>query len=1093
MKKFYLVLISGLTLVFYNSLSQSATWEGALMETPAVASDQMNSKGGQDLAFLETRQQSALTSSKDLSAPSKSEVKLQEKVITGTVTSDTGEPIPGVTIIEVGTSNGVISDINGAYSIPVTGEDAVLQFSFVGMLTEQMEIQGQTVIDIVLLPDITQMDEVVVVGYGTARKADLTGAVGTVNVKEMQRVAATSVEAALQGRVAGVFVTQNNGTPGEAAKVYIRGPGTINNTDPLWVIDGIPSEAGNSLDMSVVESISILKDASAAAIYGSRAANGVILVTTKRGKSGELKVGFNTYLAQTQPTKMPDLVNAMEYAEMRTESLENAGRSTLPVYEKFANGDTALFFPDGSPIGEGTRWFEDVLFDKGSLQNYNFYVSGGSEKVNFYTSFDYFKEDGTALLAYFERYSFNINSDYKVGKMFTLGQSLQLAFTEKRDAEQIVGEQMARVSPFMPVWDETRNLPYPYDNFGIVDKDDYGFDPPSHFGMAHVEDKVERWYNTRGSAYIDFHPIKGLSWRTSLGGILKHKNERHYGKVYDMGNFYRYEDFLQNAIEYQSKVTFNSFLSYTRSIERHNFTAMVGAEFYKFSGSEMTARRDSFPVDLVIYDQGNPNKSLVEGKYNDNPETAQSFFGRLNYNFDNKYYFQFNFRRDGSSKFGPSNRYGNFPSFSAGWRITNESFMESIKAFMDLKLRGGWGIIGNSSLDAFRYLTSVNSSGNYYSFGGHGPDQSAVSGAYHNEFANEAVQWEETTTTNLGLDLGLFRSSLMINADFYDRTTRKALVPVDLPYSGGFYRFWNPGETWLNVGDIRNRGFEVSAAYNKKIAEFDLSVTGNFSYNTNKMLDLSSNDAIINGQWGQYYTEAGYPMSYYRGLEIERIYQATEADTALIYGLQGVEDPSKYYWHKSLAPGDFKFKDINGDSLINDDDMVMIGNPWPKYVFGMNISAAYKGFDLSMFFQGVAGKDIYNRQKRYTQTIIGDYCPTKEILDRWTPENPSNEIPRNNFADPNRNFSRSSTYFVESGSYLRLKLLQLGYSLPKSVLQTLRLSRFRIYVSGQNLFTITKYSGLDPEFSSNDNTSKDEDQGMYPQNKVFMIGLQVEF
>jgi TonB-linked SusC/RagA family outer membrane protein len=572
---------------------------------------------------------------------------------------------------------------------------------------------------------------------------------------------------------------------------------------------------------------------------------------------------------------------------------------------------------------------------------------------------------------------------------------------------------------------------------------------------------------------------------------MKFKNENYYGERYDMGRFYRHEDTKSQSVNDERNIAFNSFITYNRTIGKHTFTAMAGTEWKSFYGTTMEAKKDSFPIDLITFDAGNNNKAGVSG-HDLEPEKWVSYFGRLVYNYQDKYLLQANFRRDGSSKFGENNRYGNFPSFSAGWRITNEPFMESIKSFMDLKIRGGWGIIGNSSIGNFKYLATVNSNGIYYAFGS-GPNQAPFYGAKPNSFPNQGVHWEEFNSTNIGFDLGLFNSSLMITADVYSRINKGMLIEVDLPFSSGYYEPWSSGTTTINVGECSNKGFEFTATYRKQISGLNFTVSGNMAYNKNNIEKLYSDNAIIKGSMSQYVTEAGMPMSYYKGYEVERLFQATTEDSLEIFKRANVVDPTKYDPAKKLAPGDLKYVDQDGDGKITEEDKVMIGNPWPKYIYGLNITAEYKGFDLTLFAQGVAGKDIYNYQRRYAETFTGDYCPTKAILDSWTVDNPDTYIPRMNYKDPNRNFSTSSSYFVESGSYFRLKNLQLGYTLPRKVQDYLHLSNLRLYVGAQNVFTITKYSGIDPEFSSGDNTNKDEDNGNYPQNRLYQFGFQIEF
>jgi TonB-linked SusC/RagA family outer membrane protein len=1054
-----------------------------------------------DVAYTVVDRQIVLTNKADQESFTKLTNQQNGKTIKGKITDKNGNTLPGVTVAVKGTSTGVISDIDGNFTLSIPEGKEVVTFSFIGFITQNITVSGQSSFLIVMEPDVIGLDEVVVIGYGTSRKADLTGSVASVNAEEIQKLATPTVEEAIQGRAAGVFVTKKSGAPGEGASIYIRGPGSVNGGDPLWIIDGMPSGSGNSLDMSQIESIDILKDAASAAIYGAKAANGVILVTTKRGQSGKIKVGFSTYSATMQPMNLPNMVNAKEYAAAKTQSQINAGlrdkkTGFLPskFYEQYTNGDTMVYFPDGTPIIEGTDWM-NILFKNGSMKNYNVNLSGGSDKYNFYSSFDYLKENGTGLRSFFERFSIVLNSDYKLSKYVSAGQSMQLSMTDKNGADQLTGEQMLRVNPFMAVMDETRNLPYPYENFGILDKDVYDFDPPSHYAMAMVNTNSDKYYRMSAVAYLDIKPFEGFSWRTSFGGTMGMKNATTYGARYDCGRFTRPMDYLEQEIRDDRGWTMNSVATYTKTVEKHTFLVMVGTEMSSSYGTQMKARKDSFPLDLVTFDAGNSNKANVSGKYND-PEKWQSYFGRISYNFDDKYLAQVNFRRDGSSKFGPNKRFGNFPSFSAGWRITNEPFMENVKSWMDLKIRAGWGILGGSSLENFRYLSNVNANGIYYSFGS-GPNQGYYLGARPNSFPNKEIHWEEFNSTNIGFDLSLFQSALVINAEFYSKVNKGMLIDVDLPFSSGYYEPWSSGSTTLNVGQATNKGYEFTATYNKKFGDFYLVASGNIAFNDNKVDKLYADNNVSKGDMSQYLTDEGLPMSSYYGYVVDRLYQATAADSAEIFKRAKIVDPNKYASEnqgvKKTAPGDFRYVDQNGDSLINELDKVVIGNPWPKFVYGLNIIAEYKGFDLTIFLQGVSGNNIYNYQKRYAENVIADYSPTKAVLNAWSLENPNTDTPRLNYKDPNKNLSSSSTYFVEDGSYLRLKNLQLGYVLPKSALNYLKMANLRVYVSAQNLLTLTKYSGIDPEFSSGDNTKKNEDNGNYPQNQVYQIGLQVSF
>lgn len=991
------------------------------------------------------------------------------------VAAVTGEPLIGVTIFELGTTNGAVTNERGEFAILVTGSASQLRVSYVGYQTQVIIVGDQQVINLRMVEDIRAMDEVVVIGYGVQRKSDLTGSVESIRTENIQRLAVPSVAEALQGQASGVFVTRGSGAPGQDATIYIRGPGSVNNTAPLWVIDGIPSSAGNHLNLADVESIEILKDASAAAIYGARAANGVILVTTKRGKKGKPKINFTSSYGIAQPMNLPDLVDSKSFATLRHESYRNGNFAAglNQVYTQIvSNPDTIL------PVS--TDWM-DVLYRNGATHNYNLDFSGATDQSNFYISLGYFAEEGTYIKSSFERITATLNSDHHIANWLMVGQSLNLSQTTSRGKMGGFAASL-RVNPFMEVLMDSAD--HPYTPYGVLAQE-YGFVGPNLFGVEDINDTEGKGYRVRGNIYIDLKPFSGLSWRTTVGGNIDMGRSRHYTERYDLG-YTLSRDFDRLAIGHSDGfgITGNTVLNYRLDVNRHNMEFMVGAEIQDARGSSYTMIGEDFRDGLIIFDQSDPLTRELRGNKH-NPTRWSSQFGRVNYGFDDRYLFTFNIRRDGSSIFSPGNRIGYFPSFSAGWRVTNESFMESLATFMDLKFRFGYGGVGNPSVAPFSYETQFSGGMIYYVFGGN-----LRTGVLPSVFGVGDLRWETIYTTNFGMDLFLFDYRLSITNDFYIKDTRDMLIYVDLPINAGMGL---RGSTALNAGNIRNIGNDLNIQYRDRIGNFKYNLGGTLTFNRHKVQDLVDQEINL-GELAQFKTVAGEPMSFYYGYVVEGIWQENEIDKIIEFLIRNnkLGNQDNYNRHNYTAPGDLKFKDINGDGLIDHRDRVNIGSPWPKMVYGFNLGGEFKGFDLYALFQGVYGNDIYHLNKRVTDNLVGDYSFTYNAFNRWTPELPTNQ-PRIVYTDPNVNLSTSSSYFVESGSYLRLKNLQIGYTIPPRLLSRLQLEQFRVYVSGQNLLTITNYTGMDPEISSGSNVARNLDQGMYPQSRTFMLGLQMTF
>ena len=1011
--------------------------------------------------------------------PEITEIELQEKTISGRViSSDTEESLVGVTIFEIGTTNGTATGPDGEFNLTVSGPESQLRISYIGYLTEVIPVGEQTVFNIRLTEDIKAIDEIVVVGYGVQRKSDLTGSVSSVNTEEMQRLSVPSLAEGLQGRASGVYVTRGSGAPGSGASIYIRGPGSVNNTEPLWVIDGLPSHPGNHLDLADIESVEILKDASAAAIYGARAANGVILVTTKRGAKGKPKINFNATYGVSQPLNLPDLVDSRSFAELRYESYRNGNFAAglNQVYTDIAlNPDTVLM--------TDTDW-NDVLYKNGVTQNYTLDFSGGSDNSNFYTSFGYFKEDGSYINTSFERFSITLNSDHTIARWFSAGQSLTLSQT-KSQSRHINQFAALRVNPFMEVYLDQDSVDHPYTPYGYLGQG-YGFVGPNPLGVEDIHDQEDRWLRSRGNFYMNIQPLRGLNWRTTIGGAIEMGDNYHYTERYDLGHTLS-RDVDQLSINKRDvfSYTANSILNYQFSTGDHSFELMAGAEVQDSRGDNYNLSGQDFRDGLIIFNQSDLQTRNLQGNKRE-PVRWSSQFSRINYVYDERYMLTLNIRRDGSSVFPPGRRFGVFPSFSAGWRVTKESFMSSLAEIMDLKFRFGYGSVGNASVAPFRYYSQYSADNIYYVFGNR-----LQTGILPSVFGAGDIQWESIATSNFGMDLYLLDFRLNITNDFYVKDTRDMLIHVDMPPSAGMGLNAN---TLINAGNIRNIGNDLSVQYRDQTGILKYNLGANLSWNRHEVQDLV--DQQINmGELRQFKTVAGEPMSMYEGFVVDGIWQEDEIDEIIDYLIRNgkLSNPDAYNTSRYTAPGDFRFRDINGDGLINDDDRVKIGNPWPKLVYGFNLGGEIRDFDFSLFFQGVFGNDLYHLNKRVTNNLTGDYSFTYNAFNRWTPEKPDTDEPRIVYADPNANLTTSSSYFVEKGSYMRLKSMQIGYSLPPRYQSRLNVDQVRIYISGQNLLTFTNYTGIDPEISTGGNTNRNLDQGMYPQSRVYQFGVQFNF
>ena len=1016
----------------------------------------------------------------------------QERTITGTL-KDAGEntPLIGATIQIKGTTLGTVTDIDGTFTLTVPTEAKILVLSYVGYFSQEVEIGDRTVFDILLTEDIQQLDEVVVIGYGTQKKSDLTGAIATVSGAELAKEAVAGIDQALQGRAAGVQVTQSSGRPGAPINVRIRGVGTVNNTEPLYVVDGIPMTSNDILSISPndIESMAILKDASATAIYGSRAANGVVMITTRRGESGKIKVNFSAYYGISNMYKVPDLLNTDQYVALADSMYAAADLVPEAVYR------------DSSVISNNTDWIDEIT-RQGSIQNYHLSVSGGSESSNYSVSAGYFDQKGIVIKSHLKRYTLRANADFKVGKKFKTGTSLSLSRIYQDRSGGGSFRSAYLTAPFLPVYDSTNLGGYAQPSALTTGISDY----PNELANLMLQDNQNTTTRLVFSLYGEYEIFRGLNYRLNLGGTQNASRSYSYSQAYNNGSDSEKYPSISDTYSNGYKLMIDNLLTYNNTFGRHNFSVLLGhnaeTNFYENVGVGVE------DVPVLFTNVGNWAYVEREDGTNNLPNISGgdgidyrliSFFGRLIYNYDNRYYFTGSIRRDGSSRFGPENKWGTFPSFAGSWRVSNEGFFQTVPVINDLKLRVGWGQTGNQEISQnFAYLAFLETQD-------HSPAIFGTNQVLHygaapiNVYPNSAIRWETTIQTNVGLDIALFENRLLTTVDYFIKDTEDMLVKIPIPATAGYH---NNADPYLNIGNVQNKGFEFSVSYRKREGAFNYEISANAATIKNEVISLGGGEALWNTGL-RTKTEEGHSIGSFFGYVSDGIFQTQEEVAAHAVQTLG-DDPAA-----STSPGDIRFKDLNGNGRIDNDnsDKTHIGKSIPSLIYGMNFSFFYKGFDLSIFMQGVHGINVYNNAARLVNlasNIPGEYVkdPNKwaTVMDYWRPDNTSAKVPRANVSDPNNN-SRISNWWLEDASYLRFKNVQLGYTLPVSISNSVNMSNFRIYLGAQNLFTFTKYTGLDPEVGTDIHTTNvgtptlnvGIDDGIYPQARTFLLGLQVDF
>lgn len=1003
----------------------------------------------------------------------------QNRPVTGKVIdSKTNETLIGATVQVKGSVAGTATDADGNFKLnTITG--AVLEIKSIGYTTVTVPADFTSPMLIKLNAANSALNEVLVVGYATQRKVDLTGAVSSIKSSDIANLPVGGADQILQGKAAGVAVTQSTGAPGDAINVRIRGVGTINNNNPLYIIDGVPTQNGiNEISPNDVESISVLKDASSAAIYGARAANGVVIVTTKRGKTGKPKISANAYTGVQTSQHLIKMANTSQYVTAYNTAAAADGRTQIP-------SSLIGTLPD-------VNWQKELL-KPAPISNAQLSVSGGSDNTNYIVSANYFKQDGLIKNSSFDRLNLRTAINSTISKVFTVGINMNLGYTKNRQVGTS-GDGFGNGNPGASV---LRYALFRAPATQVLNQNGQYVDLPNHpefFGdglnPVGYADNFNRNFNTYsllGDVYLEINPIKNLKIRSDFGTNFLITDYKQFFATWGVDRFFNSPNSLAQSNTNQFDYNWTNTATYNLTLaEKHVFTFLAGTELVKSNTQTLGASR------TVYADQGSTFQYLDNGlgiQQNGGSQTHWalfSLFGRVNYAYDNKYLATVNFRRDGSSRLDPHNQYGNFYGGSIGWRIDQEAFMKDIKPITLLKLRAGIGQLGNQEIGNYSYATLVSGAG-FYPFNGVSNQGNAI-----NTLGNPNVRWETSTQTDIGLDLGLFDSHLQFSTDYFIKNTSGMLLQPAQPSSTG-----SAASAFVNAGSMRNQGFEFEVSYRNTIdKKFKYEVIGNLAIIKNQVTSLAGGSPLVGGRIDNNYyatqTAVGHPVGSFYLLQQEGIFQ--NAQQVFTHAYQG----------PGIQPGDVMFKDISGlngkpDGVIDNYDRTYVGSPIPKFTYGLTTNLSYAKFDISLFFQGVYGNKLYNQVNTDIEGFYRAFNLTERAATKsWNGEGSTNEFPRLSWTGATNN-KQPSTRFLENGSYLRLKNVQLGYTVGNQLLQKLKLSSVRFFVSAQNVFTVTKYTGIDPEIYTNSNSIGDGvkavgiDWGTYPSARTITIGVNANF
>ena len=1007
--------------------------------------------------------------------------------VSGKVTDDQGNPLAGASVKVKGTNIGTTTDANGLFTLKNVNENAAIEISFVGFQAQTVTAKENGLMNIILVKSENKLDDVqiVLVGYQARRRSDLSGAVSVVNVGGMAKLPVLSVDQALQGKAPGVRITQNTGQPGDGVVVRIRGVGTINDNNPLFIIDGVPTKDGiNFLSPNDIESLVVLKDASSAAIYGARASNGVILVTTKAGKRGTPQFNYSGYAGVQMHGDLPKMLNTKQYVEIYNEAVNNDNAEiTNPALKR-------KLIPTDMPMAN-TDWLDEI-FRTAPIQNHQLSVSGGNEKALYYISGNYSKQNGIILNSWYERYSLLSKLNLNLTDRLTLSNSINLSYSDKNrigssgDGYGGNGGSVVRYAlfrtPAIPVYDSAgiySDLPTYPNFFGD------GYNPVA---LANKTDNKEKQYRVFTNLNAEYKITNNIRFRTDAGLDAIITNNKRFDENYGTNLRVNSPNRLSQSTATNFNLVWNNTIRYNKVYNAvHNVNFVLGTEAIANKTNIHGGSDNTFPDQIPSLRYLNNGLSLSKTVFEGQQEWSLfSLFGNINYSYKNKYLFSVNARRDGSSRFGTDNKYGNFYSGSFGWNIHNEAWAQNLlPVFSKIKLRGSYGQLGNQDIGNYAFASIIGRG--YNAVFGETPTSNP--GYTVSTRGNDKVKWESSTQADAGLDLGIWQDKLSLIVDYFVKRTSDMLIPIPLPLIGG-----SASTPFVNAGEVENRGLEVEVNYANNSNKLKYNINVNAATLSNKVLSLSNGEPIPGGRIdnGIYatLTTVGQPIGSFYLYQMDGIFQ----DQAEII--------SSAYQGNNIRPGDVKFKDVNGDGFINEKDRTFLGSAIPKYTYGFTGNLQYSNFDLSVFFQGAYGNKLYLQVNQDIEGFYRAFNVTQKVYDeRWTGQGSSNTMPRVSWLGSANNKTPSSR-FLEDGSYLRLKNLQIGYNIPQKLVNRWRIKNLRIYVTGQNLWTLTKYTGLDPEMNTSDNLNAEKyrgdvaagiDWGTYPSARSFIAGINLNF
>ncbi len=1002
-----------------------------------------------------------------------------QSTVSGVVTDASGEGIAGVAVIVKGTTTGTSTDMKGAYTIRASKSD-VLVFSFLGYKTQEVAVHNRMEIDVRLESDSQQVDEVVVVGYGVQKKSLVTGAISSVKGSALETTGIMRADDALAGKTAGVQVVSNSGQPGSDVQIYIRGIGTNGTATPIYIVDGMAVSGIEYLNPSDIESIEVLKDAASSAIYGARGGNGVVIITTRRSKDGQWSVNYDFSYGIQNIARKIDVLNAREYAIIQNEAAINGGKELLFTDEQIAS------------FRQGTDWQEAILNRNAGTQRHNVRVSAGTARSSFNGSASYLNQDGILAKgkSNFKRYTINLSAEHKLlrNDALTVGENVVVSHVKKQSVTQnssTAGPLVGALSmdPLTPVYDpyQTDEL---YGGFGV-----------SKYVSQEVVNPVARIYYSngrtlyttmKGSVFAELKFLKDFRLRGSAGADITWTDGFGYTPMYKLNSTTGNTSANGASQSYDQNRRFNyeGYLTWGHTYDdRHEVSAMLGASLLQRSTLSLSASRNDLKIDDEehAYISMATNSSASASGGPGNPSAIVSFFGRVNYAYDNRYMMTATVRRDGSSRFGPNNRFGTFPSVSVGWNVANESFLRDVRWLDALKFRASWGQNGNENIGDFAYLATISTYGLGYPFGSQDANGNLAVGAAPTKLANPDLRWETSEQTDIGLDVRLF-GCLGLTFDYYVKKTKDLLVTIPIPLMLG-----NSFPT-ANAGNVKNSGVEFAVDFQRRFGKWNIAVNGNVSYNKNRVTYVGTDTGYVTGSTVQGITgavtrmEAGHAMSYFWGYKTLGIFQ-NQAEIDAWVNSKGVQI------QPDARPGDFRYQDTDDSGSIDDNDRVDLGNPFPTVTFGLNVNVSAYGFDLGITSAGQAGNKIFSvlRRPDLTMSNYGAW-----VLDRWHGEGTSNSIPRVTSSDTNLNWTRPSDFYLRDGDFWRIRNITLGYTV--NIPEKYYLRKVRVFASVDNAFTFTKYDGYDPEVGNGGSIlGSGIDRGVYPRPRTVSVGLNLTF